>query len=525
MVDTKNAAARDDSQVVFCIPDDNTDPVVRLWRQWLNARLSGNDEALAHLDREIRAATPETFEGALCQIRIIQAREANGPVNSSDDLAKALGNLSRLGGASPVSALQSDVSPAAVEALERYLDLRMGPGPEFNKMSDQLQDAIAAIPAAEFGSDPVLIAIHADAAVSDRHDDEAVDKTFNAICDAVPSTPYGARAKLLWLAGLEAEMDQEDVEQIARFLAPHTCHSAECLGTEADTDADLLRLHYEILNFQKGYPRGLSDEELEARTETLTGMEDRLRAMPAHTPQGLLAKLGTGWDNDFASLDEENLQSTKAVLAVRGDLLRWAEQGLSGALARRKELFEAKGGKISPTLGGDQKVGFAKDAAIFAAIKAFKQAAAVFDAADDGKDPAGFTVAKAAYDKAWGALDRMVASTISGILAKAWTLHESTQGDYWDARRVSKLLDEIGLTQLPEIQPLLVAGDSVVSESSPSGIMTRDELKQAIFLMEDTGAQLSCSADILERLMDSCKDESLVWIASKVATGACPSSD
>ena len=32
-------------------------------------------------------------------------------------------------------------------------------------------------------------------------------------------------------------------------------------------------------------------------------------------------------------------------------------------LARRKELFEAKGGLICPTLGGDQKVGFAKDTA------------------------------------------------------------------------------------------------------------------------------------------------------------------
>ena len=98
MAKAKTAAIRDDSQVVFEIADDNADEVVRLWRQWLNARAAGNDEAVAHLDAEIRNATPTTFDGALCQIRMIQAREATGPVNSSGDLATALGHLSRLGG-------------------------------------------------------------------------------------------------------------------------------------------------------------------------------------------------------------------------------------------------------------------------------------------------------------------------------------------------------------------------------------------------------------------------------------------
>ena len=94
----RSHGARDDSQVVFRIPDDSIDPVIFLWRRWLNARSTGNDEALADFDRTIRNATPTTFEGALCQVRIIQAREATGPVNSSGDLAKALGHLSRLGG-------------------------------------------------------------------------------------------------------------------------------------------------------------------------------------------------------------------------------------------------------------------------------------------------------------------------------------------------------------------------------------------------------------------------------------------
>jgi hypothetical protein len=131
---------RDDSQVVFQIADDNTDDVIGLWRQWLNARAADNDEALAGLDAEIRNATPTTFEGALCQIRIVQARESVGPVNSSDDLAKALGHLSRLGGgtSNDMEASRVDTLPVSISERIDALETPLGDAVQSLEAFDRL---------------------------------------------------------------------------------------------------------------------------------------------------------------------------------------------------------------------------------------------------------------------------------------------------------------------------------------------------------------------------------------------------
>ncbi len=69
-----------------------------------------------------------------------------------------------------------------------------------------------------------------------------------------------------------------------------------------------------------------------------------------------------GWeeiDCIFVDLDDLDRQ----LWEIDENLMR-AELGPAETathLKRRKELFEAKGGKSSPTLGGEQKIGFAKD--------------------------------------------------------------------------------------------------------------------------------------------------------------------
>ena len=272
---------------------------------------------------------PTTFEGCLCQVRVIQARECAGSVDSSNDLARVLGHMSRLSGVVPVVEVAGDDAKlfAAVARFHDALSVRDVPG----LSDDQFAES-----------------------------DDAAGAVLKPLFDIPATTIGGVLAKAL--------------------------------------------------------------------------------AVDAHS-------VGDGWNREGAD-------------AVLADLRRLPGAAIGAVVA--------------------------DDSAVYLAIERLNSTTEAWFKLDEVAEP---KEGKAASDLRHDTFDALISlrpTTLPGVLAKAWTIHEDTGGDFWDGESVAELLDEIRRAMgspfafgSPEDCPAATAGAELLAlrdryNARPTG-MSEDE--------------------------------------------------
>lgn len=108
---------------------------------------------------------------------------------------------------------------------------------------------------------------------------------------------------------------------------PELTSSAGAEGSGSSPDAALIALHEAVMRrwdmqWPANPPEGWSRDRREAHAAETDQMKARLIRIPAHTPEGLLAKLSLVPENcDFGGLDPA-FHEEAALLSVRDDLIR-----------------------------------------------------------------------------------------------------------------------------------------------------------------------------------------------------------